>query len=672
MAEEIIEEQKEIPEEESALTNIASKIPEEKRREIALEIIDHYNIDLESRSDWEEKRRRWYELWACVREKKTDPWEGASNVCVPMMATACNQFHARAYQSIFAPPGMVKCVPIGEHDFNRAKNVEKYLNWQTLYEMEEYEEVFDKTLQRLPINGTEFKKIQYSKTLDRPVSDDIRALDFVLPYRTKTLATARRKTHRIWLHYDELQDRDEEGLYIDFEKVNKVPGDHPDSESGLQDASDAATGESSDKPEEKPHLILETHKKYDLGDGRVPYVFTVDVDSETLLRCTKTRIENGTGIIKDLEYFTDYHFIPNPEGFYSFGFGHFLEPLNEMANTAFNQIFDSGRLTNQPFGFYGRRAGFKKRKIKLKPGSMYEVEDAKQVYFPSMQRVDQVLFMVLGLIQQYTEQFTSTSDYLMGRESKGTKTPTAHGTLAIIEQGLVTFAVMTKRIFRSLKGELRLLLSLNQLFAPEQKQYRVMEDLKNIPFPIVKRADFDAIYDVIPMGDPSYASKESRRREAVEAYQIGMQNPLIVGNPKTGEGANMKAIYELTKGVFDTYDTVNTNKILPDLPEEPLPPESENAMMMQGDTVEPNPQENVKEHLEAHTRFKKSPWYAEMPDDYKVLVDGHIKATMMMVRMIEQSRQNLGGAPPVEPPKQGGNNGQDFGTFGGGNPPMEG
>jgi hypothetical protein len=441
----------------------------------------------------------------------------------------------------------------------------------------------------------------------------------------------------------------------------------------LGEASDEVTGTTSERPEENPHLILEVHKKYDLGDGlRLPYVFTVDYDSDTLLRCTRARVENGTGIIKDLQYFQDYHFIPNPEGFYSFGFGHFLEPLNEMANTAFNQIYDNGRLTNQPFGFYGRRAGFKKRKIKLNPGQMFEVEDAKQVYFPSMQKVDQVLFMVLGLIQQYTEQFTSTSDYLMGRESKGTKTPTAHGTLAIIEQGLVTFAVMTKRIFRSLRGELRLLLSLNQLFSPEQKQYRVMEDIKKIPFPTVKRADFDAVYDVIPLGDPSYASKESRRREAVEAYQIMMQNPLVIGNPKTGEGSNPKAIHELTSNVLDTFDTINKKKILPDLPEEPLPPESENAMMMQGDAPEPNPQENVKEHIQAHVNFKKSPWYAGMPMEYKQLVDRHIQSTMMMARMIEESRRNLGGEPPIEQPKQGANNGQEFGTVGGGDPSMEG
>jgi len=651
----------EAPQEESTLINIAEKIDKDKRDEIAREIINHYDVDLESRSDWEEKRKRWYDLWACVREKKNDPWPDASNVCIPMMATACNQFHARAYQSVFAAPGMAKCLPVGDLDYNRAKDVEKYLNWQTLYEMEEYEEVFDKTLQRLPINGTEFKKLYYSGPLDRPVAEDIRALDLVLPYRTKSLPAARRKTHRIWLHYDELMDRDEQGLYIDFDRVREDPSSFETSESSLQDAADKAIGEENDKPSENPHLILECHKKLDIGEGRIPYIFTVDVDSNTLLRCTKARIENGTGVIKDLDYFIDYHFLPNPEGFYSFGFGHFLEPLNEMANTAFNQIFDSGRLTNQPFGFYGRRAGFKKRQIKLHPGMMTEVEDAKQVYFPSMQRVDQTLFMVLGLVQQYSEQFTSTSDYLMGRESKGTKTPTAHGTLAIIEQGLVTFAVMTKRMFRSLRKELKLLLSLNQLFSPESKQYRVMEDTSRLPFPSIKKADFDGVYDVVPVGDPSYASKESRRNEIMQAYQIAMQNPLIVGNPETGEGSNPRAIHTITSAVFEEFEVLRQKNILPEMPPEPVPPESENAMMMQGDTVQPTMQEDIKTHVETHMRFMQGPYFQSMPPQYKQLVVQHLEQTKQMAYQVEQGRQGMGGAPPVQPPKQGATNGIDQG-----------
>lgn len=645
-------EPKETPIDDATLVNLVDRVPKEKQKELGIEVTTQYDIDIESRSDWEDKRDRWYKLWSCYRAPKTTPWPGASNVCIPMLATATNQFHARSYQSIFAPPGMVKTIPVSENDVKRAKNVEDYMNWQTLYEMEEYEEVFDKLLLLLPINGTAFKKTYYSKQLLRAVSEYISALDLVVPFRTKSLETARRISHRVWLHYDELRERNEDGLYSksNFQKINEIASQHKGG--GLIDTVDEITGEDRVRASEDPHLIIECHKNYNLGDGRKPYIFTVDYDSKTPLRIVsreyKERSEN-----KILNYFTDYHFIPNTEGFYSFGFGHFLEPLNEMANTAFNQIFDSGRLTNQPFGFYGRRAGIKKKKISLHPGIMTEVEDAKQIYFPNMQRVDMVLFQVLGLIQQYTEQFTSTSDYLTGREAKGTKTPTAHGTLAIIEQGLVTFAVMTKRIFRSLRKELRTLMTLNQIFLPDSKEYRVVGSEDKIAFPDIKVDDFKGVYDVIPIGDPSYASKASRRQEAMEKYQVLMSNPLIIGNPDAKIPPNVPIIHAALSDILDSYDTKNKSKLLPKLPEPPIEPEVENAMFMQGDKVIPRRGEDHQAHLQSHVRFMSTVFFMGMPEEYKDLVEEHISKTKQVLYLDSSAREQLGGIPGAPPTAKG-------------------
>jgi len=624
------------PPEQKTLINLVKTIPDDKLEEIGKDCREQYDIDIESRSDWEEKRNRWYKLWMCQRDDKNTPWPGASNVCIPMLATASNQFHGRAYQSIFAAPGIVRALPVGQNDIKRAKNVQNFMNWQTAHQMEEYEEVFDRTLQFLSVNGTTFKKLYYSKSLGRPVSEYISALDLVLPYGTRTMETARRKTHRLWRFYDEILEREEEGIYV-------LPDDFPEApakedESTLSETAEAAEGVSQAKKTEHPHLILETHKKLKLDGKMKPYTITSHYDTQEVVRLTERSIDN-----KELHYFIDYHFLPNPEGFYSFGFGHFLEPLIEMANTAFNQIFDAGRISNQPFGFYGRRAGIKARKIKLHPGLMTEVEDAKQIYFPNMQRVDQVLFMVLGLIQQYIEQLTSTSDYIQGRESKGTKTPTAHGTLAIIEQGLITFAVMTKRIFRSLRTELRYLMQIDQLFLPKSLQYRIMEDEDDIAFPEIKRAEFDSVNDVIPLGDPEYASKLNRKQEAQEIYSILMQNPLIMGNPETGEGRNDRAIHQITSDLLDSYDKKNKNKILPPIPDEPVSPLTENAMFMQGDYTSPKQGEDHMAHMQVHTDFLSTDFYAAMPKEYKELPIKHIKETEQAIYMEQAQQQQLGG-----------------------------
>ena len=637
-----------LPPNPTTLTNLVTSLTGEQRKKIALDCIDQYEWDVQSLTGWEEKRNNWYKLWACHRDEKNDPWEGASNVCIPMLATAANQFSGRSYQTVFAAPGIVKAMPVGALDRKRARNVEQFMNFQTMHEMEEYEEVFDKVLLNLPINGTAFKKAYWDVENVRPRTEYISATDLILPYKTKSMETARRITHKVYLHYEEILDRKEDGKYEFVDLVAKTVGEEQD-KPAIKDTVDDIQGTEKIKSEDEPHLILEVHKTIDIGKGRKPYIFTVDHDSATLLRVSSRTFRGKT-----LNYFTDYHFLPNTEGFYSFGFGHFLEPLNEMANTAFNQIFDAGKISNLPFGFYSRKAGIKKGKIKLAPGGMYEVNDPKQVYFPSMRGVDQVLFQVLGLIQQYMEQFTSTSDYLSGRESKGTKTPTAHGTLAIIEQGLVTFAVMTKRIHRSLRKELRLLFSLNSIHLPDSKEYRIMESEQDIAFSDIKKADFDGKFDIMPIGDPSFASKTIRKQEALEKYQLLLANPLIIGNPELGMPPNKRAIWEVTSDYLEALEAKNKNKLLPPIPEEPISPEEENAMFAQGDKVEPKQGEDHNNHLTVHLNFADGELFNTMPEKFQDLLEEHVIATQNIARSDQALQEQLGGIPGQAPQASGG------------------
>lgn len=624
--------------------NLVSKIPDDKQKTIGTEIVSDVNLDLDSRQEWETNREKWYKLWACKRDPKTTPWPGASNICVPLIAVAANQFHARAYQSIFAPNEFVKTLPVGQNDFKRAKSVAHYMNWQLMHEMEEYEDVFDKTLLQLPINGIAFKKISWNKKLARPVTDYISPVDLVLPYRTKSIETARRITHQIYLHYSELEERNAQGLYENFGDLAET-GTVDDRESAIKETADKITGKTETTPEDIPHTILECHKNYDLGNGKGmhPYIFTVDKATGTLLRVTSREFKRDSETIT-LNYFIDYHFLPNIEGFYSFGLGHFLEQLNEMANTAFNQIFDAGRLTNQPFGFYGRRAGIKAKKIQLAPGVMNPIEDPTQILFPQMQRVDSVLFGVLGLIDQYAERLTSVTDNLLGREQKGVERPTKGGTEAKIEQGLTVFNILFKRIYRSLKKELRLIKTFNEIYLGETKQYRVLEGPDNIAFSELKRDDFGGVQDVIPVGDPSYASRAQRRQEAFGLYEVSLNNPLV-GGIKDDENfpPNKRAIHAVLSNLYDTFpDMKRRSQILPEIPDPPVSPDIENSMFMQGDTVSPQLGEDHALHLATHVNFMASEFYLSMPKEYKNLHAQHILQTQQLQQMEQAQQQQLG------------------------------
>jgi len=622
--------------------NLAVDMKPDERKKIAKMVIENYLNDKDGRKDWEDKRNRWYRLWLGIKQPKTKPWPGASNVNLPLLAIATNQFGARSYQAMFSPPEYVKTLPVEENDVQRAKDVSMFMNWQTMHDMDDFEEDHDKLLMNTPISGTNFMKCYYDRLGKKPVSEYVSGMNVILPYRTKKIEKARRITHENWIHYDELRMRNarSKDFYVDFEEVSESASSFE--VNVMEDTKDKVETEEFGS-KERPKLVLECQGWYasEGAEKMKPVVFTVDRDSETLLRAT-SRLVKVRRDEKIINYWIDYHFIPNPEGFYSFGFGHFLEVLNEMANTAFNQIFDSGSLSNMPFGFYGRRAGMRKKKIELRPGMMTEVEDASQIFFPSMQRVDQVLFQVLGVIQNYSEMFTSTSDYLLGREAKGTKTPTATGTLAIIEQGLILYSVMIKRLFRSYKKELRLLYTINSLSLPESKQYRVTGSEEKIAFRTIKQEDFDGKMDIIPVGDPSFASRLSRQQEAKEILSMTLSNPLIVANPQV-QILNPKAIHEAYKDVLETYDKKNLSALLPDVPEPPVDPEAENAMIIQGDQPTAKPGEDHVAHLASHEEFKKSPFYEGIAPDRKKLLQVHIDQTRALAFLELQSSQNLGG-----------------------------
>jgi hypothetical protein len=645
--------------------NLVSNIPKEKQDEIVAQIISDYQTDLDSREDWEDKRDRWYKLWTLYvgqnrKNKETGkntPWPNASNVCVPILATAVNQFHGRSYQSIFSAPGLVKALPVSKNDIRRSKSVEDYMNWQLLHEMEEYEEVFDDLLLNLPINGTAFKKFNYSKSLERPTSTYIGATDLILPYRTtkkQFRSGLTRVTHRLYLNWDEILDRKESGIYENVDNVPEVAPDK-DEDEDLKETADEVVGQDNTNSVNEPHLILECHKNYDLEDetGRQPYIFTVHEPSKTLLRVSSRKVKVGSKE-RVLKFFVDYHFIPNTEGFYSFGFGHFLEVLNEMANTAFNQIFDAGRLTNQPFGFYGRRAGFKKRRITLEPGSMTEVEDASQILFPQMQRLDNVLFQVLGLINTYAANFTSVTENILGREQQGVERPTARGTLALIEQGLMTFSVIVKRVYRSMKHELRLIKELNEIFLPDTKEFRISGSLDKIAFSDVKREDFGGVQDIIPVADPSFASKQVRRQEAFQLHEITMSNPLVIGTPPPKEGGepaikpNLQAMFQSTRNLYAAFDEPHTRELIEAIesviPPRPLNPEEENSMFMQGDIPIPTEQDNHIVHLQSHLSFTTTDSYEKMPDLYKDNMQDHMELTnqLLQLQRVQQQPQLAG------------------------------
>ena len=522
--------------------NIAEKIDEDERNRIGGVVKQGYEMDLSSRASWEEQYDKWMELALQVKEEKSYPWQGAANVKYPLLTTAALQFGSRAYPSLVPSFDVVKAKVIGKDEKNQladvAGTISTHMSYQVLYEMDNWEEDMDKLCFTLPILGCIFKKTYYSSQKQKNCSELVFPKDLVINYWAKSLEKASRKTHCLRLTPNEIIERQRQGIFVEYSDYKFGAG------------SLTTKGEVSDpnqppaQDEENPRLILEQHTFLDLDDDdyKEPYVITVDYESGKVLRIAPrflvdgvTKNEKGKiASIKPLEYFTQFNFIPNPEGgIYGVGFGLLLGSLNESANTLLNQLIDAGSLSNLQAGFIakGLRLG-KAGDYKFQPGEWKWVnssfDDIKKGVFPLPVRdPSQVLLSLLQLLVTSGKELASIAEIFTGK-MPGQNTP-ASTTMATIEQGLKVFTSIYKRIYRALSEEFMKLYNLNGLYLPEGgKKISYDRDGVVVDVSVTKDLYRQAKMKIVPASDPNMVSETQKL-----IFQQGLQELAQFGHINT-------------------------------------------------------------------------------------------------------------------------------------------
>lgn len=513
-------------------TNLAEDKDKELLQKIGATVSEGYEADLRSRIEWEKNLKTWTELALQVKEEKTYPWVGASNVKYPLLSTAAMQFNARAYPSLIPATGaVVKCEVIGvdpdnaKHD--QAKRVSDFMSFQLLHQMEGWEEDMDKLLIMLPIVGTVFKKTYYSPLRKHNVSELILPSDLVVNYWAKNLDDAERVSQLILLNKRQLKERQNTGMYLDADLGDPVAW------------TPEGAKESVPVDDTTPYQIIEQHTYYDLDDDGYaePYIVTFDRSSRTVLRIVarfdETSIQTDDNgklqKITPIQYFTKFTFIPNPDGgFYDIGFGLLLTPINEAVNTTINQLLDAGHINNLQGGFLGKGLKLKMGEQRWTPGEWKTIQTPaddlrKQVLPLPTKEPSNVLFELMGTMITAGKELASVAEIFVGK-MPGQNTP-ATTTMATIEQGMKVFTAVYKRVFRALQSEYKKLFKLNSLYLDVAEYQNVLDTQ-------VDKQDFDlATYNVCPNADPATPTQTEKLMKAqalVEMLQLGTLDPLEV------------------------------------------------------------------------------------------------------------------------------------------------
>lgn len=537
--------------------NLVDDLDEEKVAEIGGKCQSDFLKDVAARNEKDERLKQAEKLAKQVIEKKTYPFDGASNVKYPLITKAVIEFNARVSPLICNNGEVVKIKTYGGEDEiveedgrptideetgllkteadvknNRAKKVRELMNW-LITDKTDWEDEKDRLTLVYALSGFAATKNYFD------YGDSLPKSELVLPLSLyweegKTFNKATRKSQIINISHNQVVENMRMGI---FSKVESI----------LEDK------------ETENYDLVEMHTLLDLDeDGyKEPYIVVFEKDSGEVLRIVARYTENDIlrnkngeiARINPKEYFVYYEFMPCLDGsIFPLGLCDLLLFLNESINTNVNQLIDAGSLSNMQGGFISGNIRIKGGLQGFAPNEWKFVENAgldisnNIVPLPTKEP-SQTLFNLLGLLIDSGKEVGMLSDILNGDVAQELR-PTS--VLALIEQGLSGFKAILKRLHRSLKEELKLYYDMIRDHLGDIKGFYP----NSILLRDVTEKDFMDDYAIIPVSDEYYATSIEKAKRS--EFYLGLA---MSGNPFVN-------VEEATRRAFQTLGLENYSDLL--------------------------------------------------------------------------------------------------------------
>ena len=594
--------QKEEPEE--FYRNLADDMDDDLLEDIAYKVIENFEADKDSRSEWESMFERGFDLLGLKLEEASEPFEGACTAVHPILIESAVKFQSKATQELFPPAGPVKAQIIGdktEEKEAQAERVKAFMNYQITDQMGEYFDEFERMLFHLPLIGSAFKKTYFDKSLNRPVSEFVPIDQFYISYYATDLRRADRYTHVIYRSPIEMQRDTVAGMYAD---VDLPEASMPD-QSAMAQKMDTILGLSPSSQHDPQYVLLEQHCYLDLpepfqeDDGlSLPYIVTIDYKSRQVLSVRRNYDIKDKRREKKI-FFTHYRFVPG-FGFYGLGLIHFLGNLTMTATAAMRGLVDAGQFANLPGGFKAKGLRIVGDNDPIAPGEWKEVEavgnDLSKMIIPlPYKEPSQTLFQMLGFVSNAAQKFADSTEQVI---SDGASYGPVGTTMALLEASSKFFAAIHKRLHKAQRDEFKILGRINYEYLPEESMCELPEHSLKI-----YKTDFDGRVDIIPVSDPNIPSNAHRMMMSQMALQLAQQSP-----------PGMFDMEELNRSILQTANVPNLDKIMPRKPSSvPLDPISDIMAAVKGLPIKAFMGQNHDAHIQAKTAYMQDPQNGKNP-----------------------------------------------------------
>ena len=619
--------------------NLVEILDEEKLEEIGQTVIDKFEADKDSRSEWESMFERGFDLLGLKLEDTTEPFEGAATAVHPLLIESAVKFQSKASQELFPAKGPVKAQVLGDATLEKqqqANRVQNFMNYQVTTQMPEYFDEFERMLFHLPLIGSAVKKIYYDSSLDRPVSEFVPIDQFYVSYYASDLRRADRYTHVIYRSPVDLARQIEAGMYADIE----LPSAGVPTLSGMAEKMDTVLGLSPAGDNDPQYVLLEQHCYLELeedtmhtGKSACPYIVTVEQQSGQVLSIRRNWAEGDDKYVKKM-HFTHYRYVPG-FGFYGLGLIHFLGNLTMSATAAMRSLLDAGQFANLPGGFKAKGVRMVGDNDPIAPGEFKEVEatgmDLTKSIIPlPFKEPSQTLFNMLSFVTGAGQKFADSTEQVIA--DSGGYGPVGT-TMALLEASSKFFSAIHKRLHKAQGDEFKVLARIDSEYLPNEYPY----DLPGITEKIFK-ADFDGRVDIIPVSDPNIPSNAQRMMLVQMVQQIAAQSE-----------PGMFDMEAINRMLLTTANVPDVDKLMPFKKEAvPLDPVSDIMAASEGKPIKAFTGQNHDAHIAVKTAYmqdpmnQKSPAFAKLAAALQANISEHmlVKYQEQMDGLYNQSLQN--------------------------------
>ena len=563
--------------------------------------------------------------------------ETASNLPVPFIRWNVFTKWAKEMDSLFGDDAEIVAVPVGPSDYRKDKKISRYMTWRVFNSMKLLNPFCEFVLRKL-VFGRSFAYSPWFRDTFEVAGHEIVDYegpgfvplwpgDLIVPAEeVKSIHDFSYVIRRVVVTPDELLDGVERGIYNSNVKehwktilnyAQRGAQRRPEGQN-VELEKDEAEGVMYERPLSAGEWVttFEWYGKWrplkgskDAGEWDFTHremrtkEFVVRYLLDLNLIIGIQSLEDMYPTMKHRRPFVEASMIKDGT-YWSPGLSEMLIDLEDELKVNHNQATEAAAFAITPMFGYRPAAGVTVDTFKAEPGLFIPLDnpstDVKQLTIGT--NLENATWKEQTILA-YGEKLTGMGDLQMGRQSDRPNAPrTATQTVKLLEEGNVRISLDTKVLQEDMAAVLAHFWDLEYLFTPEQTFFRVTEEDADGLFPVnngaasISSEDRDGRYDFRLKFANSVWSKEMKKEQTLARYQLDLQNPLIVQNPR--------ALWSVTNEAHTALGDPNFAELVPEppAPDISIAPREEWVRMQEGEDVFVNPVDNDRLHMDRHYR----------------------------------------------------------------------